>query len=240
MLRKFETLVLLKSDSPHEKTEAALNKINSVITDNGGSVLVADNWGKKKLAYEVQKQNKGIYVLYSFLAEGNLIHELERNFRINQEIMKFLTLKIDDNVDVEGELTRARETREAKEKEEEERAARALAEQKVLDDIQKEQQEAAKKEVLAEQAKRELAENQEPEVEPEPSPEEPVAEEKEEKEPEPETETEPEVEAVPDVEVEIPIELDVEPEPEPEKAPEAEPEKEETEETSDDNEEKTE
>lgn len=115
MERKYELLVLLKHDSPPEKTQAAMDKIHSVIDANNGKMLVEDNWGKKKLAYEVLKQSKGIYILYTFLSGPTLIIELERNLRINPEVMKFITVKLADKVNVEEEIAEAAKIVAAKE-----------------------------------------------------------------------------------------------------------------------------
>ena len=103
MLRKYETLYILKHDSAPEATDAAREKVLGIITDGGGLVIREDVWGKKKLAFEVKKHSKGIYILTTYLGEPDLIAELERNLRIHAEVIRYLTVKLADKVDVEGE-----------------------------------------------------------------------------------------------------------------------------------------
>lgn len=109
MKRKYELLVLFKPDVPSEKFQVALDRIQSVVNGDDGDILVIDNWGKKKLAYEVQKNSKGVYVLFTFLAVGRIILELERILRLNQDVMKFLSVMVDDKVDAEKEVQTAME-----------------------------------------------------------------------------------------------------------------------------------
>ena len=109
MKRKYELLVLLKSDIPSEKFQSILDRIQSVVTEGGGNILLVDNWGKKKLAYEVHKNSKGVYVLFTFLSSGSIIQELERILRLNQDVMKFLTVMLEEKLDIEKEIEKAME-----------------------------------------------------------------------------------------------------------------------------------
>jgi small subunit ribosomal protein S6 len=167
MKRKFETLVLFRPDAPAEKMQAIFDKIEKVINDNDGNILDIDHWGKKKLAYEVQKHSKGIYTLYNYLAPNVLIAELERNLRLSLEVMKFLTIKLEDLVDVDLELTQAQDRQKAKEEEEErKKAEQAAAAEKlaiaqaetVKEASAKEAKEAKEAEAKAKKAAEEAAE----------------------------------------------------------------------------------
>ncbi|HPQ68753.1 MAG TPA: 30S ribosomal protein S6 [bacterium] len=102
-MRKYELLYILKHDSAPEKTAAAREKINSVIESEGGMLVNEDVWGKKKLAFEVRKYQKGIFILTHFLGEPSHIREIERNLKLNQEVLRYLTVKLTDKIDLEEE-----------------------------------------------------------------------------------------------------------------------------------------
>jgi small subunit ribosomal protein S6 len=103
MLRKYEILYILKHDSPPEKTEAAKAKFRDIINNSDGLLVKEDIWGKKKLAFEVKKFSKGIFILLVFLADPTLIAEIERNLKINNEVLRYLTVKLTDKIDIEAE-----------------------------------------------------------------------------------------------------------------------------------------
>jgi small subunit ribosomal protein S6 len=93
LMNHYETTVVLKPDVGGDTIEAALDRVRDVVTNQGGTLLEIDHWGKKRLAYEIQKHTRGIYVHTQFLGKGPLVAELERNLRINHNILRFLTIK---------------------------------------------------------------------------------------------------------------------------------------------------
>jgi small subunit ribosomal protein S6 len=103
MQRKYETLYILKHDSPVEKTEAAKAKIRDVVAAGGAFLVKEDVWGKKKLAFEIKKHSKGIFVLLVYLSEPEHITEIERNLKINPEVIRYVTVKISDTFNLEAE-----------------------------------------------------------------------------------------------------------------------------------------
>ena len=92
-MNHYETTVVLKPDVGGDTIEAALDRLRDVVTNQGGKFLEVDHWGKKRLAYEIQKHTRGIYVHTQFLGKGPMVAELERNLRINNNILRFLTIK---------------------------------------------------------------------------------------------------------------------------------------------------
>jgi small subunit ribosomal protein S6 len=72
-----------------------LEKVKSTIEKAAGSVERLENWGKKKLAYEVKREKKGVYVQLHFRGDGAAVTELERFFRLDDAVMKFLTVKLE-------------------------------------------------------------------------------------------------------------------------------------------------
>src|SRR6185436_14619107 len=72
--------------------------LRGVIDQMGGKVLKLDNWGKRKLAYEVRKQLKGIYLYWRYLATSGVVEELERNLRMLDSVIRYYTVKVDEDV----------------------------------------------------------------------------------------------------------------------------------------------
>jgi len=126
---EYEIVFIIRPDLDDATTLEVIEKVESVITENGGHALTRDDWGKRKLAYPIKKHLKGHYVLVNFLAPAELIDELERRIRITDAIIRFLTVKRFDLVEVAPRLEQAAEQRRLREEEARARAAaRALAE----------------------------------------------------------------------------------------------------------------
>jgi small subunit ribosomal protein S6 len=89
----YETIFIVKTSATDEELAALTEKVRGVIEKNGGEILKAENWGKKKLAYEVRKEKKGTYVFFRFRGSGSLVSELERQYRVEDAVIKFLTVK---------------------------------------------------------------------------------------------------------------------------------------------------
>jgi len=97
-MNMYESIFILKPSLKEEETESAIEKMKGVITTNNGEILEVENWGKRKLAYEVKKEKKGIFVLMRFQGEGRLIPELEKNYKLDDRVMKYVTVKLDKRV----------------------------------------------------------------------------------------------------------------------------------------------
>ena len=150
-MRHYETLFIVTPDSSEEDLKAVATKIKGVVTGMDGIVTSYDEQGSKKLAYSVKKQNKGYYVLMDYVGSADIVSELERNMRLDDRVLKYLTVKLADQVDPESI--------EPEKSEPEEQAAAAEA-------PEPEEAEAPEPEV-AEALEPETAEVQEPEA-PEP------------------------------------------------------------------------
>lgn len=94
MNNTYESIFILRSTLNDEDVQKSVSKIEGIVKQ-GGELIVTENWGKKRLAYEVMKEKKGIYVLIRFRAKGDLVSEIERNYRIDDNVIKFLTVKLD-------------------------------------------------------------------------------------------------------------------------------------------------
>jgi small subunit ribosomal protein S6 len=97
--REYETIYILRPDSTNDVIGQVNTKARSVIETGGGTIIKIDNWGKRKLAYEVQKQLKGIYLFFSYLGSAGLVEELERNLRLTDSVIRYYSVKIAENVD---------------------------------------------------------------------------------------------------------------------------------------------
>ena len=89
----YETLFVVKPTLTDEETAAQIAKIKDIVAKNGGELLATDDMGMRKLAYQVEKNDRGYYTVLFYKAEGTLIQELERLLKINEEVIKFLTVK---------------------------------------------------------------------------------------------------------------------------------------------------
>ena len=98
-LRDYEATLILKPDTLQEGILALNNRIKEIIETGGGKLIGVENWGKRRLAYEIKKQLKGIYMYYRFLGSSAPVKELERNFRLHEAVVRYLTIVIDNDID---------------------------------------------------------------------------------------------------------------------------------------------
>ena len=97
--REYETIFILKPDVTNEVIGTTNSKIRGVLEAGGGSLLKIENWGRRKLAYEVKKQLKGIYIFFRYLGNPGLVEEVERNLRLTDSVIRLYSVKIAENVD---------------------------------------------------------------------------------------------------------------------------------------------
>ena len=91
-MNKYESVIIVNPSLDEEKVKSLIDKFSDLINKHG-KVTKVDNMGKRKLAYEVKKNREGIYVVFYFEAEPSLIAELERNYRITGEVIKFIVVR---------------------------------------------------------------------------------------------------------------------------------------------------
>jgi len=110
-MREYEILFIINPECEDDRLKEVIEKFTGIVTRNGGEILKVDEWGRQKLAYEIGKFSKGSYVLLDFAGGPSLAAELERNLRLDEQILKFLTVKLSDQVEPEKrrqEITVAR------------------------------------------------------------------------------------------------------------------------------------
>ncbi|MEK6583720.1 MAG: 30S ribosomal protein S6 [Nitrospirota bacterium] len=93
-MNMYESIFILKPSISDEDVQKTIVKMEGIVKQ-GAEIIAVENWGKKKLAYEVAKEKRGVYVLLRFQGKGDNISEIERNYRIDDNVIKFLTVKLD-------------------------------------------------------------------------------------------------------------------------------------------------
>ena len=92
-MRTYEVLYIIRPELDEEQTEAMVEKFKSLIENNGGEITKLDKWGKRKLAYEIKHSREGFYVLMEFKGEAKISAELDRVFRITDEVLKHTIIR---------------------------------------------------------------------------------------------------------------------------------------------------
>ncbi len=101
-MRRYEAVIIIEPDVADDEVKALSEKFGDLIKSHDGEVIKIEDWGIKKLAYLVRKRDKGRYILFDFVSGPTLISEIERQFKISENIMKYLTVKLDEDVDLEA------------------------------------------------------------------------------------------------------------------------------------------
>ena len=92
-MNQYEVLYLITPELDEEANRAVMDKFAGIITGNGGEIVKQDEWGKRKLAYAIDYKTEGFYVLVTFNAPADLPKELERNFRNDERILRYMVTR---------------------------------------------------------------------------------------------------------------------------------------------------
>ncbi len=111
-MRKYETVFILDPDVKDQARTVLFDRVKNIITKENGILLDFDEWGNKKLAYEIKKKLRGFYVCTTYGGTGSLVKELERNLRLSDDVLKFMTLLLSDDVTVEQLEEEAKENQD--------------------------------------------------------------------------------------------------------------------------------
>ncbi len=124
-MRRYETITIIDPDLSDEERAQVLERTTNLIPKEGGFLIMLDDWGNRKLAYEIKKKVRGYYVRIDYCGMGSLVDEMERFFRIDDKILKFMTVLLEKDADVENikeEMAEAKAEAETKAKAEAEAA----------------------------------------------------------------------------------------------------------------------
>lgn len=94
-MQQYETVIILTPLLSEEISKEAIAKFQTILTEGGAEIVHEDNWGLKKLAYPIEKKTTGFYHLIEFKAPGELISKLEIEYKRDERVMRFLTIKLD-------------------------------------------------------------------------------------------------------------------------------------------------
>ncbi len=91
----YENMIILNAAISDEEAEAAVAKIKDLVTGQGGEVLKVDVWGRKKLAFEIKKQKKGLYVLLYYKTPASTVKKLEDFYKVSDTVLKYMVVKLE-------------------------------------------------------------------------------------------------------------------------------------------------
>lgn len=101
-MQKYETIFVVRPDASEEAVAAATEKAQEQVTRNGGIVLALENWGSKKLAYEIQRFTEGIYLKMDIEAPGEVIDILARHFNLSEDVIRHQTVRLTEKKTTAG------------------------------------------------------------------------------------------------------------------------------------------
>jgi small subunit ribosomal protein S6 len=122
---EYETIIIVRPDIEDGAVFAIAEKLEEIVTSDGGHILDREDWGKRKLSYPIAKQQRGHYVRMNFLCQASLINEIERRIRNEDNVVRFMTVRLGDAVDVQTRIEEAAVHRARREEEMKRRAAEA-------------------------------------------------------------------------------------------------------------------
>jgi small subunit ribosomal protein S6 len=101
--KEYETIYILRGDVDADTAEKVQQRVGEVVARESGKLTKVEAWGRRKLAYPVAKQKKGVYVFVKYVGQGGLVQEVERNLKLQDSVLKFQTVQT--HHDVKGEIT---------------------------------------------------------------------------------------------------------------------------------------
>src|SRR3989440_12046460 len=106
-LREYETIFLVRPDLAEDLVDKIVERMRGIVHRDGGKVIKVENWGKKKTSYEVKKSFRAIFLRFLYLGGTKAVAEFERNLRMTDDVMKYQSVKIADDVDAVGRAVEA-------------------------------------------------------------------------------------------------------------------------------------
>ena len=97
-MRRYETIYILRPNLGEEEISKVVDYVDQIITDEGGTVIDLNKWGMKKLAYLIKKESLGYYVYCNYATTPAAVSEMERKFRIDDSVLKYMTIKLADSI----------------------------------------------------------------------------------------------------------------------------------------------
>ena len=101
-MRRYETIYVTHPELSEEELQELQAKLNSILASFKGDLIKLEDWGAKKLSYEIRKNSRGHFFLMDYVSDVDLIRELERNLRLSDRVLRFQTVRISDQVSPEA------------------------------------------------------------------------------------------------------------------------------------------
>lgn len=111
--RTYESAVLLNAALEDEQIQSIISRIKELITTNGGEITEVEDWGRKRLAYMVNKNKIGYYTIFRFTAGPDLISKLERFYKLDESVLRYLTIKLSKGALEQMEINKSKSSAQA-------------------------------------------------------------------------------------------------------------------------------
>lgn len=137
LLAGYETTFITRAELADDALKALQDRLTQIVGEYKGTVVLHEDWGKKKLAYPIHKESRGHYTYLVYTGKSDIVHEMERNLRLHDHVLRFLTVNLEKEFDAEVFTKRRGELHAAAKRREEEREARReerMAERRGYDD----------------------------------------------------------------------------------------------------------
>jgi small subunit ribosomal protein S6 len=109
--REYETIYILKPDIDADSAEKIGSRISEVVTRESGRLTKVESWGRRRLAYDIGKQRRGVYMYLKYLGGGKVVSEVERNLRLADGVLKYQTVLVRSDVEAEAIAVAAEEVK---------------------------------------------------------------------------------------------------------------------------------
>ena len=154
-MRRYETIYILRPNLGEEEITKVVESTNAILSSDDGEIIALDQWGLRKLAYLIKKESNGYYVYCDYATAPDNVSEMERKFRIDDTVMKYMTVKLADAIDTAGieaargdyeaaKVAAAKAAEEEQEKEEQSDDKKEPVKEAVKEAVKEPVQEAAK------------------------------------------------------------------------------------------------
>ena len=120
----YETIFITRSELTDEALRTLQDRIGQIITSFNGETVLSEDWGKRKLAYPIQKEGRGHYTFVVYSGKPGVVHEIERNLRLHDHVLRFLTVNLESEFDATAYKKQRADIQAAAKRREEEREAR--------------------------------------------------------------------------------------------------------------------
>jgi len=120
----YETTFITRPEMTDDALKALQERLKNVVAEYKGELVLSEDWGKRKLAYSIQKENRGQYTYLVYSGTGEVVHEMERNLRLHEHVLRFLTVNLEKEFDAENFRKQRSAIQAAAKRREEEREAR--------------------------------------------------------------------------------------------------------------------